>query len=265
MELNQKIVVVTGAASGIGLGLATRFIQEGATVIAADLRTDIGQETARAIGARFIHADIGEESGVEALVHNVLEAEGRIDLFCSNAGIAFEMDALAPETDWDRIINVNLKSHIWAVRHALPHMLERGQGYFLNTASAAGLLNEIDSCGYGVTKHAAVGFAEWLAFSYAERGIKVSVLCPEGVQTPMIANSPYLQRTAITPETVAQNVIAGLREERFMITTHPTTLPSFQQKAGNYEGFIKVMQKLRGQANELAQAVKASSSPESLS
>jgi NAD(P)-dependent dehydrogenase (short-subunit alcohol dehydrogenase family) len=256
MKLNQKIVIITGAASGIGLALATRFVQEGAVVIASDRRQEAGEAAARAIGASFIAANIAEETGVEALVQSVLEQHGRIDLFCSNAGIGLPMDALAPESDWDRIININLKSHVWAARHALPSMLERGEGYFLNTASAAGLLNEIDSCGYGVTKHAAVGYAEWLAFTYHDRGIRVSVLCPEGVHTPMIEQSPYLQRNAISTEAVAEAVVQGLLEERFMITTHPTTLPAFQQKAANYEGFIKAMQKLRGQAMELSRAAQ---------
>lgn len=248
MQLQDQVVVITGAASGIGLALATRFIQEGATVITSDLRADFGEPQAQRIGARFVSANVGREADIQALVHNVLGHEGRIDLFVSNAGIAMAMDAFAPEAEWDRILDINLKSHIWAARHVLPHMLERGMGYLLNTASAAGLLNEIDSVGYGVTKHAAVGFAEWLAFTYADRGIRVSVLCPEGVATPMIEASPYLQARAVTPESVAQAVVEALHEERFMITTHPTTLPHFQQKAGNYDGYVKLMTTRRAQA-----------------
>ena len=138
----------------------------------------------------------------------------------------------------------------------LPHMIERGSGYLLNTASAAGLLNEIDSFGYGVTKHAAVGLAEWLAFTYHDKGIRVSVLCPEGVKTQMIAHSPYLQASAITAEELAKITSEGIHTEQFMITTHPTTLMAFQKKAENYQGYIDFMVQRRAQAISMREALK---------
>ncbi|MGP3690647.1 SDR family oxidoreductase [Streptomyces sp. IBSNAI002] len=239
MDLSRKIVVVTGAASGIGLGMAARFVSEGATVIASDLAAGAGEQRAHAIGAaRFVPADVSREDDIEALVGDVLSKEGRIDLFCSNAGIGTRMDGLADEAAWSRILRVNFISQVWAARHVLPHMLERGEGYLLNTASAAGLLTELDSVGYAATKHASVGFSEWLAFTYRNRGVRVSVLCPEGVRTPMADQAPYLLHNAITVEDLAGTVVQALREERFMITTHASTLERFRQKAADYEGYI---------------------------
>ena len=185
MELKDKVVVVTGAAGGIGAALVDQFRSEGATVIGSDLK--VPEQTQ---ANRFLTNDISTEDGVKSLIDDVLAHEGRIDLFCSNAGIALPMDAFSPEKYWDKTLDINLKSHYWAARHVLPHMIERGSGYLLNTASAAGLLNEIDSFGYGVIKSAAIGLAEWLAFIYRDKGIRVSVLCPEGVKTQMIAHFP---------------------------------------------------------------------------
>ncbi|MEV7417113.1 SDR family oxidoreductase [Streptomyces sp. NPDC089919] len=247
MNLENKIVVVTGAASGIGLGLVARFIAEGATVIASDLATSLGRERAGALGARFVAADVSRESEIEALVKNVLADEGRIDLFCSNAGIGTRMDGLSGDDAWDRIIDINFRSQVWAARHVLPDMLERGEGYLLNTASAAGLLTELDSIGYASTKHASVGFSEWLAFTYRDRGVRVSVLCPEGVRTPMADQAPYLLHNAIGVQEVAETVVGALREERFMITTHETTLERFRSKAADYEGYIAFLAARRGQ------------------
>ena len=250
MDFQGKIIVVTGAASGIGLALATRFAQEGATVIASDRNPD-GAQKAQAIGARFISADISKEEGVKGIIDDVLGQEGRIDLFCSNAGVAI---GAGPETEdkvWNLIQNINVMSHVWAARHLLPHYLERGEGYFLNTASAAGLLTELHSAPYAVTKHAALAFAEWLAITYGDRGIKVSALCPEGVWTPMIQNAPILQQTAITTDELVEKTLEVLRRDGFLITTHETTLKSFQNKADNYDEWIGKMRHLRGKAMAL--------------
>lgn len=252
MDLNHQVVVVTGAAGGIGAALVNQFKSEGAIVIGSDLK-----QPEQTSANRFVISDMSSEVGVKALIDDVLAHEGRIDLFCSNAGIALPMDPMSPENLLDKTIDINLKSHIWAARHVLPHMLERGSGYLLNTASAAGLLNEIDSMGYGVTKHAAVGLAEWLAFTYHDRGIRVSVLCPEGVKTQMIAHSPYLQASAITPEELAKITSEAICAEQFMIATHPTTLVAFQKKAENYQGYINYMTDRRAQAMSLrAQMLK---------
>ncbi|PNY79634.1 SDR family oxidoreductase [Deinococcus koreensis] len=251
MKFKDKIIVVTGAASGIGLALASRFVQEGAVVIASDRNAEVGAQKAGEIGARFFAADIGQEEGVRGLIDDVLAQEGRIDLFCSNAGIAIGEGPETPDKQWDLIHRVNVMSHVWAARHLLPHMLERGEGYLLNTASAAGLLTELHSAPYAVTKHAALAFAEWLAITYGERGIKVACLCPEGVWTPMIQNAPILQQTAISTDELVERTLEVLRADGFLITTHPTTLKSFQNKANDYDGWIGKMRHLRSKAMAL--------------
>ncbi|GBF06397.1 short-chain alcohol dehydrogenase, precursor [Deinococcus aerius] len=251
MEFQNKIIVVTGAASGIGLALATRFAREGGAVIASDRNAGVGEQKAAEIGARFFAADVSREEGVSALIADVLGQEGRIDLFCSNAGIAIGAGPETPDKDWDLIHRINVMSHVWAARHLLPHYLERGEGYFLNTASAAGLLTELHSAPYAVTKHGALAFAEWLAITYADRGIKVSCLCPEGVWTPMIQNAPILQQTAITTDELVEKTLEVLRRDGFLITTHPTTLQAFQNKANDYDGWIGKMRRLREKAMAL--------------
>ncbi len=251
MEFNGKVIVVTGAASGIGLALAQRFVKEGAVVVASDRNAEVGAAKAAEMGARFLPADIGQEEGVKGLIDDVLANEGRIDLLCSNAGIAIWEGPETSDKHWDLIHRVNVMSHVWAARHVLPHMLERGEGYLLNTASAAGLLTELHSAPYAVTKHAALAFAEWLAITYGDRGIKVAALCPEGVWTPMIQNAPLLQQTAITTDELVEKTLEVLRADGFLVTTHPSTLKSFQNKANNYEEWISRMRHLRGKAMKL--------------
>lgn len=248
MELNGKVAVVTGAAGGIGHALAKRFAAEGAIVVSTDVRQDSELLVNDPLSGRFVMSDLSYERGVVDLVEDIMANEGRIDLFASNAGVAYPMDVTSSEEDWRKIVAINQMSHIWVARHVVPDMLERGGGYLLVTASAAGLLNEIDSFGYGVTKHAAVGFAEWLAFTYRDQGLKVSALCPEGVKTRMIADSPYLQKNAVTPGFVAETVVEALREERFMILTHAHTIDKFREKAADYEAYIDSMVELRRRA-----------------
>lgn len=250
MEFKDKVIVVTGAASGIGLALATRFVKEGARVIASDRNPD-GAVRAQEIGARFIAADISHEEGVKGIIDDVLAQEGHIDLFCSNAGIAIGAGPETEDRHWDLINRINVMSHVWAARHLLPHFLSRGQGYFLNTASAAGLLTELHSAPYAVTKHAALAFAEWLAVTYGDRGIKVSALCPEGVWTPMIENAPILQQTAISTDELVEKTLEVLRRESFLVVTHATTLPSFQNKASNYDEWLSKLRHLRRKAMAL--------------
>lgn len=250
MDFNGKVIVVTGAASGIGLALATRFVKEGARVITSDRNPD-GAVRAQEIGARFIAADISHEEGVKGIIDDVLAQEGHIDLFCSNAGIAIGAGPETPDKQWDLINRINVMSHVWAARHLLPHFLSRGQGYFLNTASAAGLLTELHSAPYAVTKHAALAFAEWLAVTYGDRGIKVSALCPEGVWTPMIENAPILQQTAISTDELVEKTLEVLRRESFLVVTHATTLPSFQNKASNYDEWLSKLRHLRRKAMAL--------------
>jgi NAD(P)-dependent dehydrogenase (short-subunit alcohol dehydrogenase family) len=244
MDVKDKVVVVTGGAQGIGLALCTRFAEEGAHVVLSDLRQDACQRAAAPIGALPVAADVGRDEDVEHLVATTVEQLGRIDLFVSNAGIAIDGGVLETTTEqWQKIIGVNLMSEIYAARHAIPHMLEQGSGYLLNVASAAGLLVIPDTVSYTVTKHAAIGFTEWLAVMYGDRGIGVSVLCPAAVLTPILAgkeDTPEGQ-DAITTEQLADIVVQGLAEERFMINTHPWVLEKFALKAQDYDGYIRTL------------------------
>jgi NAD(P)-dependent dehydrogenase (short-subunit alcohol dehydrogenase family) len=186
MQLEGKHVVVTGGASGIGRALVRRFAAEGARgVVVADLDAAGCEKVAAEVGGTAVATDVADPAQVKALVARAEEAHGPVDLFCSNAGIATPGGVEAPDADWERIWKINVMSHVYGARAVLPSMLARGEGYLLNTASAAGLLNQIGSAPYGVTKHAAVGLAEWLAITYGDRGITVSVLCPQAVRTAM--------------------------------------------------------------------------------
>jgi NAD(P)-dependent dehydrogenase (short-subunit alcohol dehydrogenase family) len=243
MDVKDKVVVVTGAASGIGLGLATRFAKEGAHVVLSDLRQEASERFAAPIGAFPVAADVGKEEDVANLVAKTVERFGRIDLFVSNAGIAIDGGVEITTEQWQKIININLMSEVWAAKYALPHMLEQGSGYLLNTASAAGLLVIFDTVSYTVTKHAAIGFTEWLAAMYKDKGIGVSVLTPAAVLTPILdgkLDTPE-GRGAITTEQLADIVMEGLAEERFLINTHPWVLEKFAVKARDYDEYIQMM------------------------
>jgi NAD(P)-dependent dehydrogenase (short-subunit alcohol dehydrogenase family) len=243
MDVKGKVVVVTGGAQGIGLGLCTRFAHEGADVVLSDLRQEACERAAAPIGAFPVAADVGREDDVAHLVSATVDRFGRIDLFVSNAGIAVDGGIDTPNDGWRKIIGVNLMSEIFAARHAIPHMLEQGSGYLLNVASAAGLLVIPDTVSYTVTKHAAIGFTEWLAVMYGGRGIGVSVLCPAAVLTPILAgkeDTPEGQ-DAITTEQLADIVVDGLAEERFMINTHPWVLEKFAIKGRDYDEYIRTL------------------------
>ncbi|SMX44294.1 SDR family NAD(P)-dependent oxidoreductase [Actibacterium lipolyticum] len=243
LDFANKVAVVTGGAGGIGHAMARRFADAGAKVVLADLTDDTPAMRENPFSARFLRADISTEAGVLAMLRDVEAHEGAVDIFASNAGIAQRMDITASEDDWQRMMNINLMSHVWAARHLVPQMAERG-GQFIVTASAAGLLNEVNSIGYGVTKHGAVGFAEWLAFHYADTPLQVFCLCPEGVQTPLIEEADYLKPRAVTPALVADKVIAAMKEQQFMITTHDSTLKGLAVKASDYDKFIGYMAKV---------------------
>ena len=252
MELKDKIVVVTGAASGIGRALAIRFANEGATkIVCVDLNAEGVQSTAEVVGGVAMTADVSRESDVARAIARTEEDVGPIDLFCSNAGIGAGEGIDSPNEEWQRSWDVNVMAHVYASRHLVPRMAERGGGSFLITASAAGLLNQIGGAAYGVTKHAAVGFGEWLAISHGHQGIRVSLLCPRAVRTPMTQTDPDATSTAaaagdgmMEPETVADCVVEGLREDQFLILPHAEVLEYMRRKTTDYGRWIEGMQRL---------------------
>ena len=255
MEIQDKIVVVTGAASGIGRALAVRFHAEGARqIVSVDLNEAGAQETATMVGGLALHADVAKEADVVNVIETAENEVGPIDLFCSNAGIGAAPELASENVEWQRSWDVNVMSHVYAARHLVPRMIERGGGYLLNTSSAAGLLNQIGGAAYGVTKHAAVGFGEWVALTYAHKGIRVSLLCPQAVRTAMTTGDGADASSAVAaaagdgmmePEELAEIVIEGLREERFLILTHAEVLTYMQRKAGDYDRWIGGMNRLQ--------------------
>ncbi|MDX2178794.1 MAG: SDR family oxidoreductase [Bryobacteraceae bacterium] len=234
MTLAGKRAVVTGGARGIGAALAERFRAEGATVLTADLS-----------GADAV-CDVGRE---EDLRHLIAEA-GEIDLFVSNAGVGAYGGPELSDDEWDRVWRINTMSHVWAARLLLPSWIARGHGYFLQTVSAAGLLTQIGSAPYSVTKHAALAFAEWLHITHYDQGIRVSALCPQGVRTQLLDGATFqgagfLHETALEPAAVAEAAVAAIAEERFLILPHPEVAQYIQNKAGDYERWLRGMRKLQ--------------------
>jgi NAD(P)-dependent dehydrogenase (short-subunit alcohol dehydrogenase family) len=250
MRVAGKVVVVTGAGHGIGAALADRFAREGASaVIAADIDLDAATGVAEAIDGHAFRVDVADEDSNRRLIEEVESNFGPIELFCANAGIAFEGDEQSPEADWDRMLGINFKAHVYAARHLVPLWVGRGRGYLLVTASAAGLLANIGAVQYTVTKHAAVAFAEWISITYGDRGVKVSCLCPQGVRTRMLDQAgvvaEFLAGTALTAEEVASAAVAGLDDERFLILPHPEVADFMVRKATDRDGWIEAMQRLQ--------------------
>lgn len=250
MEIRGKVAVVTGGASGIGAGLAQRFAQEGARgVVVADVNLERAQGVAAGIGAQAlaVRCDVGQEADVKALVAAANERFGQIDIYFSNAGILGRMGGFELEDDlWDRMWRIHAMAHVWAARAVVPGMVERGGGYFLVTASAAGLLNIVETAPYGVTKHAAVAFAEWLRIAYGRRGIRVSCLCPQSVQTDMTAGGTGSAGLdgVLTPEHVGDEVVRVMQEEKFLVLPHPEVAKYFLAKGQDYDRWLGGMQKL---------------------
>jgi NAD(P)-dependent dehydrogenase (short-subunit alcohol dehydrogenase family) len=255
MDLQDAVVVVTGAGSGIGAALARRFSAEGAAaVVVSDRDGDAAQRVAGEIGGTADTTDVTDEAAVAALVARTLEAHGRVDLFCSNAGVFSGGGVETPTDVWQQVFAVNVLAHVYAARAVLPSMLERGSGYLLNVASAAGLLTTPGDAPYTVTKHGAVAFAEWLAVTYGDRGIGVSAVCPLGVATPLLldpledgeaaAAVVVASGQVITPEDVAQAVVEGLADERFLILPHPEVGTYWAQKAADPGRWIAGVRKL---------------------
>jgi NAD(P)-dependent dehydrogenase (short-subunit alcohol dehydrogenase family) len=257
MEIKDKVVVVTGGGNGIGKALCERFYQEGARLIAVvDLEEHSAEKVASDIGGLAFGVDVTDEAQVAAMIAEVEGVHGHIDLVCSNAGVIFGdgepwWATSAPNDKWQLSWQVHVMAHVYAARAALPKMIERGSGYFMNTVSAAGLLNQIGDTAYTTTKHAAIGFAESLSVTHGDEGIKVSVLCPQAVATRMAdqmkdssANVASVDGV-ITPEEVATSVVEGLAEEKFLILPHPEVEGYRQRKAENYDRWLGGMRKLR--------------------
>ncbi len=255
MDLRDKVVLVTGGASGIGRALCQRFVAEGARGVAVvDRQGDRAVALADELGSAAIGlaADVAREEDVIEAVAATEARFGPIDLLVSNAGIGTGGGVEAPNEEWQRIWDVNVMAHVYAARAVLPGMIARGEGYLLSTASAAGLLTNIGTAPYSVTKHAAVALAEWLAVTHGDQGIKVSCLCPQGVRTEMlrsVADDPggavVLSQGAIEPEEVAEAVVQGLAAETFLILPHPEVLTHLQRKAGDYDRWLGGMRKLQ--------------------
>jgi NAD(P)-dependent dehydrogenase (short-subunit alcohol dehydrogenase family) len=250
MEIAGKIAVVTGGGSGIGKALAARFLAEGARqVVVVDINAEGVAAVAAELGCVAMVADVSNEADISRVIETTEADIGPIDLFCSNAGVGLGPEIASPNSEWQASWDINVMPHVYAARHLLPRMVARGGGYFLNTASAAGLLNQIGGAAYGVSKHAAVGFAEWLAIHHAHEGIKVSLLCPQAVRTPMTDNDSEATAAAssdgmIEPEELAEVVMQGLRDERFLILTHEEVLEYMRRKASNYDRWIGGMNRL---------------------
>jgi len=253
MKVAGKVTVVTGGASGIGRALCERFHDEGAkAVVVADLDVSDAEKVAERIAAVAVGCDVASEPDITRLIDETERRFGPIDLFCSNAGIATldpqpDNVAGAPDPAWQRSWEVHVMAHVHAARALLPRMIARGGGYFLNTVSAAGLLSQIGSAIYSTTKHAAVGFAENLAIMHRADGIRVSILCPQGVDTPMLRSLPSGPQSldgVLAPEAVADAVIAGLDRESFLILPHPQVETYMRRKVENYDRWIAGMAKL---------------------
>jgi NAD(P)-dependent dehydrogenase (short-subunit alcohol dehydrogenase family) len=268
MDLNGRHVVVTGAAGGIGAALATRFHAAGAKVVLADLdgeatrRLADGLDTGRPGSALGVAADIGSEQGNIDLIAAAEAAFGPIDLFFANAGIGGGTLLDTPEEMWASAFAINTHAHRWAAKHLVPGWLARGEGYFCSTASAAGLLSQIGSAPYTMTKHAAVAFAEWLSITYGDQGIRVSCLCPQGVNTNMLnaGDTPgagpassvvRASGRVLEPADVAEVVLQAITDETFLILPHPEVLTYLQRKTADVDRWLAGMRKLQARMTGL--------------
>ncbi|MFT7599349.1 MAG: NAD(P)-dependent dehydrogenase (short-subunit alcohol dehydrogenase family) [Acidimicrobiales bacterium] len=258
MELNDKVAIITGAGSGIGRALAVGFAAAGAkAVVCTDLNGANAAETADLVGdvGSSAELDVGDERAIEKIVVQTEAAHGAVDIFVSNAGYGLRGGLDLPTDEWERMMNVHTWSHLAAARAVVPGMVERGGGYILNTASAAGLLTQMDSGPYAVSKHAAVAFAEWLLINHGDDGIGVSVLCPQAVRTNILGPAALKKGSSNTrqaagdgilePEFVADACIEAIRDERFLVLPHPEVLTYFQRKADDYDRWLGGMRRFR--------------------
>ena len=247
MEIKNKVVVVTGGSGGIGKALALSFIKESARIV---ILLDINFSNFESKNNNLITkiCDVTNEKALIRIIDEINLEFGLIDIFCSNAGMFSLGNEQTTIEDWSNNWNLHVMSHVFAAKKLIPDMLKRGSGYFVNTSSAAGLLSHIDSATYSTTKHAAIGFAEWIAITYGKQGIGVSILCPQAVETAMTAgreNEVSALDGMMKPEQVSLDVIKAIKEENFLILPHGQVLGYFQNKAKNYPRWIGGMQKLK--------------------
>ncbi|MEV4481896.1 SDR family oxidoreductase [Micromonospora coxensis] len=246
-------VVVTGAGSGIGAALATRFAAQGARVVVNDLDATAARAVAARVGGHACPADAADPAGVATLVGFARERLGTVDLYCANAGVATGGGADAPDEAWNLSWRVNVMAHVYAARELLPHWLAVGRGRLLVTASAAGLLTLLGRAPYSVSKHAALGFAEWLRASYAHRGVTVQALCPQGVRTPMLTDADpmsaaLLDGSAVTAEQVADCVTEALTDDRFLVLPHPEVATWYARRAADPDRWLRAMNRTQRDA-----------------
>jgi NAD(P)-dependent dehydrogenase (short-subunit alcohol dehydrogenase family) len=269
VELTGRTIVVTGGASGIGKAMAERFAQEAAQgVVVADLDGEGAKRVADGIAgwAIGVECDVSDEASVNALIDQAEQEFGTIDIFCANAGIGVGAGLDASDEAWKRVMDVNTMSHVYAARRLIPAWLERGEGYFVSTASAAGMLSQIGDVTYTVSKHAAVAFAEWLAITYGARGLRVSCLCPMGVDTPLVQRGLEMggpeslgvrvvaaAGELMAPEDVAKDVMAAIKDERFFILPHPVVGEFYRRKGDDHDRWLRGMQRLQGQVEQAMQ------------
>jgi NAD(P)-dependent dehydrogenase (short-subunit alcohol dehydrogenase family) len=256
VELTDKTIVITGAGSGIGRALAERFASEAPrALVLADINLAAVEAVAEPLGhvAVPVKTDVGREGEILALIEKARSVSGPVDLFCSNAGVPGPGGGPeASDEEWDQAWRINVMAHVWAARALLPEMLERGEGYLMSTASAAGILTQVGAMVYSVTKHAAVAVAEWLAITYGDAGIKVSCLCPLGVRTPMldealgdtVGGAALMRDELLEPAEVAEAVLAGIRDERFLIFPHPQVAKYMAYKGGDNDRWLAGMRRM---------------------
>jgi NAD(P)-dependent dehydrogenase (short-subunit alcohol dehydrogenase family) len=267
MQVAGKVVVVTGGANGIGRALCEAFHRAGAAkVIVADLDVIHAREVAAVVDGAAFQCDVAQEKHIQHVIAETEQQFGPIALFCSNAGIGAGFDPLsenaggASDEPWSRSWAIHVMAHVYAARHLIPFYKARGGGYFLNTISAAGLLSQVGSAAYSATKHAAVGFAENLAISHRADNIKISILCPQGVDTDMLRAIPKGPQSGdgdLTPEQVAKDALAGIDQETFLILPHPQVLDYMRKKTENYDRWIGGMAKIQAKMREAYGAKKA--------
>jgi NAD(P)-dependent dehydrogenase (short-subunit alcohol dehydrogenase family) len=267
MSPEGKVVLITGAASGIGAALARRFLTEGAeALILGDVQVDLLESLTRELNSRVpggveadlrkrakvhsLRCDVTREADIQALVQLGEQHFGRVDIACSNAGLVRDGGEETSDEDWQLNWNIHLMAHVWLSRAVLPGMLKRAEGYLLITASAAGLLTSLPSTSYAVTKHASIAFAESMSIRHGPAGVRVSVLCPQAVDTPLIqqrANIPGVSSQidgVMSTEALCDSVLEGLASEKFLILPHPQVLEYFQRKATDYDRWLAGMRRL---------------------